>query len=67
MAKISPEQSIMNMAGFIKRQSHERLHKLNQLEIMPPDDVLTLTEDLCDQADKVRASIDHYFDHHEEK
>ena len=65
MPKILPEQRIVNMVGFIKRQSHEMLHKLNQLESMPSDDVLTLTEDLCEQAEKTRAIICQYFDLHE--
>ena len=61
MAKISPERRIINMSGFIKRQSQEILHKLNQLEVLPSDEVLELSEQLCDHAEKVRISIANYF------
>ncbi len=61
MARMSPEQRIINMSGFIKRHSQEILHKLNQLEILPSDEVLELSEQLCDHAEKVRVSIADYF------
>ncbi|MCP4476074.1 MAG: Rop family plasmid primer RNA-binding protein, partial [Gammaproteobacteria bacterium] len=47
MAKLSPEQRIANMSGFIKRQSVELLYKLNQLPSLDSGELIHLTEKLC--------------------
>ncbi|MCP4475294.1 MAG: Rop family plasmid primer RNA-binding protein [Gammaproteobacteria bacterium] len=57
MAKISPEQRIANMSGFIKRQSVELLYKLNQLPSLDSGELIRLTEALCDAAEKVREKV----------
>ncbi len=57
MAKLSPEQRIANMSGFIKRQSVELLYKLNQLPSLDSGELIHLTEKLCDAAEKVREKV----------
>ena len=44
----------------------EMLHKLNQLEVIPSDELLQLTETLCEQSEKVRRAISDYFEAEED-
>ena len=66
MPRNTPQKSLVKMSGFIKRQSQELLYKLNQLEVIPSDEILQGAEALCEQAEKVRAVICDYFDIEEE-
>ncbi len=66
MAKLSPEQRIANMAGFIKRQSVELLYKLNQLPSLESGELIHLTETLCDAAERVREKVTVHLDLTEE-
>jgi len=62
MPRNSPEHSVVKMSGFIKRQSQEMLYKLNQLDVIPSDEILQRAEALCEQAEKVRAEVYDFFD-----
>ncbi len=46
-------EKMQNMANFIKTQSHELLHKLNQYPYEVDEEILRKMETLCDVADEI--------------
>ncbi len=50
-------EKIQNMANFIKTQSHELLHKLNQYPYEVDEEILKKMEELCDVADEISQQL----------
>ncbi len=49
------------LTEFTKKLDY-RVYKLNQLDVIPSDEILQRAEALCEQAEKVRAEVYDFFD-----